>query len=131
MTPLHWAVQNEHEYCIKLLINYGAAVDVVSKFDKTPLSMAIEQDRMDLAQLLQLAMKVMTERAQNMELQRATLAATQSLTEELNVSESSSQDNNKGMHHFFVIILTSRVKLAIGNLKSCFRNLIKFLLNLG
>ncbi|XP_044742636.1 GA-binding protein subunit beta-1-like [Chrysoperla carnea] len=95
MTPLHWAVQNEHEYCIKLLINYGAAVDVVSKFDKTPLSMAIEQDRMDLAQLLQLAMKVMTERAQNMELQRATLAATQSLTEELNVSESSSQDNNK------------------------------------
>lgn len=87
MTPLHWAVQNEHIECIKILISYGATVDVVSKFDKTPISMAIEQERVDIVHLLQMAMKMMVERAQSMELQRATLAATQSLTQELEHNE--------------------------------------------
>ncbi|MCP6652074.1 ankyrin repeat domain-containing protein, partial [Klebsiella pneumoniae] len=86
MTPLHWAVQEEQKECVKLLLQYGASIDLLSKFDKTPISMAIEQERADLAQMMHLAQKLIAERLQNMELQQATLMATQSLTDQLGES---------------------------------------------
>lgn len=53
MTPLHWAVQNEHLDVVSLLLRHGGNPDVVNKFDKTPLDIAVDLNRMDILQELQ------------------------------------------------------------------------------
>lgn len=53
MTPLHWAVQNEHIEVVSTLLKHGANPLLVNKFDKTPLDIAIELNRMDILQTLQ------------------------------------------------------------------------------
>lgn len=53
MTPLHWAVQNEHLDVISLLLKHGANPDIVNKFEKTPADIAVDLNRMDILQQLQ------------------------------------------------------------------------------
>lgn len=53
MTPLHWAVEREHLTVMHILLDYGADTNATSKFDKTPISIALEHDRLDLVDILQ------------------------------------------------------------------------------
>lgn len=45
MTPLHWAVEKQHDAVVELLLRHGADPTLMSKFDKTPISIAIELNR--------------------------------------------------------------------------------------
>lgn len=53
MTPLHWAVEQEHPDVIALLLENGADPNALSKFQKTPVSLAYERGRTDFVNLLQ------------------------------------------------------------------------------
>lgn len=53
MTPLHWAVEREHIEVMHVLLEHGADANATSKFDKTPISLALEHDRLDLVDILQ------------------------------------------------------------------------------
>ena len=53
MTPLHWAVEQEHVEVINILLEYGADTNATSKFEKTPISIALEHNRLDLVDILQ------------------------------------------------------------------------------
>lgn len=53
MTPLHWAVECEHMDVMHILLDHGADTNATSKFDKTPISLALEHDRLDLVDILQ------------------------------------------------------------------------------
>lgn len=53
MTPLHWAVEREHTEVMHVLLEHGADANATSKFDKTPISLALEHDRLDLVDILQ------------------------------------------------------------------------------
>lgn len=52
MTPLHWAVEREHVKIIHTLLEHGADPLAISKFGKTPVSLALEHDRLDLVDIL-------------------------------------------------------------------------------
>lgn len=52
MTPLHWAAQNCHAEIAVLLIKYGAATELVNKFNLTPADIAQQMGRMDIAELI-------------------------------------------------------------------------------
>lgn len=68
MTPLHWAVQNGHADCVTLLLRAGAHSEAVNKFDKTPYDIALETNRLDILQLLQVVTKdpVVAEASENL-----------------------------------------------------------------
>lgn len=53
MTPLHWAVEQGHQDVIQLLLENGADPNALSKFQKTPVSLAYERGRIDFVSLLQ------------------------------------------------------------------------------
>jgi len=53
MTPLHWAVEREHVDVMHILLDHGADTNATSKFEKTPISLALEHDRLDLVDVLQ------------------------------------------------------------------------------
>jgi len=53
MTPLHWAVEREHMDVMHILLDHGADTNATSKFEKTPISLALEHDRLDLVDVLQ------------------------------------------------------------------------------
>lgn len=53
MTALHWSVQNEHLEVAVLLLRHGANPDVINKFDKSPVDIAVDLNRMDIVQQLQ------------------------------------------------------------------------------
>lgn len=53
MTPLHWAVEQEHKDVIHILLEHGADPNASSKFDKTPIGLAFEHNRLDLVAILQ------------------------------------------------------------------------------
>lgn len=53
MTPLHWAVEREHVDVMHILLDHGADANATSKFEKTPISLALEHDRLDLVDTLQ------------------------------------------------------------------------------
>lgn len=55
MTPLHWAAQNCHSEIAELLIKYGAATDLVNKFNLTPADIAQQMGRIDIAELIMAA----------------------------------------------------------------------------
>lgn len=42
MTPLHWSVERKFRKCVDLLLKHGADPSAKSKFDKTPLSIALQ-----------------------------------------------------------------------------------------
>lgn len=52
MTPLHWSVERKHRKIVDLLLAHGADPCIKSKFDKTPMSLAIETDQTDVFQEL-------------------------------------------------------------------------------
>lgn len=53
MTPLHWAVEREHVDVMHILLDHGADTNATSKFEKTPVSLALEHDRLDFVDILQ------------------------------------------------------------------------------
>lgn len=53
MTPLHWAVERKHVDVMHILLDHGADRTATSKFSKTPVSLALECDRLDLVDILQ------------------------------------------------------------------------------
>lgn len=57
MTPLHWAVQRGHAAAAQELLRHGADPAALSKFHKSPLSLAAELRRDDLLRLLEDAVR--------------------------------------------------------------------------
>lgn len=53
MTPLHWAVENQNVDVITTLLQAGADAYTLSKFDKTPVTMARDSGRHDIAELIE------------------------------------------------------------------------------
>lgn len=77
MTPLHWAVEREHVEVMNVLLEHGADANATSKFDKTPISLALEHDRLDLVDVLQqereiMGLNVHQNQASSAELEEAT-----------------------------------------------------------
>lgn len=58
MTPLHWAVQNCHVEVIEILLKNFAQTDVVNKFGLTPADIALQLQRLDLLELLNIPNRV-------------------------------------------------------------------------
>lgn len=52
MTPLHWAVEEDHPNLVKLLLKYGADPYIESKVGETPISIAQELKYMDLVRMM-------------------------------------------------------------------------------
>ncbi|XP_077600074.1 GA-binding protein subunit beta-2a isoform X2 [Stigmatopora nigra] len=57
MTALHWAAQHGHHGVVETLLKHGADVHSLSKFDKTPLDIAVDIQNADLMLLLQEGMQ--------------------------------------------------------------------------
>lgn len=55
MTALHWAVEKRHDKIVEMLLQHGSDPNAVSKFGKTPISIATEAGLMDLTRILLLA----------------------------------------------------------------------------
>jgi ankyrin repeat protein len=53
MTPLHWAVERGHYSVVVKLMEYGSNPNALSKFEKTPLIIALENGRQDIMDALQ------------------------------------------------------------------------------
>lgn len=53
MTPLHWAVERGHYSVVVKLMEYGSNPNALSKFEKTPLIIALENGRQDVMDALQ------------------------------------------------------------------------------
>lgn len=75
MTPLHWAVEQQHNQAMLVLLEHGADPNAVSKFNKTPIILALEHERLDLVEVLQQEREVQQNQLQSNEIE----AATQSL----------------------------------------------------
>lgn len=52
MTPLHWAVDNDHPNLVKLLLKYGANPHAISGHDETPISIALNLGFDNIFQIL-------------------------------------------------------------------------------
>lgn len=52
MTPLHWSVERKHNKIVDLLLKHGADPAIKSKFDKTPITIAVETAQNDVFQEL-------------------------------------------------------------------------------
>lgn len=52
MTPLHWAVQKQFRSLVTLLLKHGADPTFSSKFEKTPILLAMESKQEDVFQEL-------------------------------------------------------------------------------
>lgn len=50
MTPLHWAVEKRYPKLVTLLLEHGADPKAMSKFKKTPISMAAEKSQPEMYQ---------------------------------------------------------------------------------
>lgn len=55
MTALHWAIEKGHKAIVRLLLKHGADVSIVSKFDRTPITIAALTGQVDLIQELDAA----------------------------------------------------------------------------
>lgn len=55
MTALHWAVEKRHDKIVERLLQHGADPNAVSKFGKSPISIATEAGQVDLVRILLLA----------------------------------------------------------------------------
>lgn len=65
MTPLHWAVEREHAEVMHVLLEHGADANATSKFDKTPISLALEHNRLDLVDVLQQEREILGDNTQH------------------------------------------------------------------
>lgn len=91
MTPLHWAVQKRHKNIVEILLKYNANPNSVSKFGKTPITIAHETGQLDVVKMLE---DFVHYRAENpTQTQEATdnllfeMQQTASTTAEINVSQ--------------------------------------------
>lgn len=57
MTPLHWAVQKGHSEVAQVLIRHGAATNIQNKFELTPLDIAQQNNRDDIAAIVNMAVR--------------------------------------------------------------------------
>ncbi|XP_065093761.1 uncharacterized protein Atac3 [Ochlerotatus camptorhynchus] len=55
MTALHWAVEKRHDKIVEMLLQHGSDPNAVSKFGKSPISIATEAGLVDLVRILLLA----------------------------------------------------------------------------
>ncbi|XP_074661480.1 uncharacterized protein LOC141914106 [Tubulanus polymorphus] len=53
MSPLHWAVERGHDDCVKVLVNHGADQTIEDKFDRNAYQIAINNQRIDIAESLE------------------------------------------------------------------------------
>lgn len=60
MTPLHWAIECEHGEVMHVLLDHGADPNALSKFDKTPITLAFEHHRLDLVDIMQQERQIIT-----------------------------------------------------------------------
>lgn len=65
MTPLHWAAQNGHIDIAEVLLRHGANSDLLNKFDKSPGNIAIEINRLDILQSIQMVVRDPIDIAEN------------------------------------------------------------------
>lgn len=52
MSALHWACENDHPECVKLLLKAGANVGLVNKFGKTALTLALRKNQFEICAML-------------------------------------------------------------------------------
>ena len=57
MTPLHWAVQKGHSEVAQILIRHGAITNIQNKFELTPLDIAQQSNRDDIADIVNMAIR--------------------------------------------------------------------------
>lgn len=57
MTPLHWAVENRHPKIVEMLLECNADPTVVSKFCKTPLTIAYETEQFEVIKKIEMAIQ--------------------------------------------------------------------------
>lgn len=57
MTPLHWAAERGHTEVVEILLKHGADPYAISKFNKTPHSLACEKKHHDILKLIDDTMK--------------------------------------------------------------------------
>lgn len=50
---MHWAVERKCSRVMQVLLDHGADPNAMSKFDKSPITLALEHNRADLLKLLQ------------------------------------------------------------------------------
>lgn len=50
-TPLHWAARRGYDKVVEMLVDFGAEVQVVDSFGKSPVEMALEQEYRDIAKV--------------------------------------------------------------------------------
>ncbi|XP_055532602.1 GA-binding protein subunit beta-2 isoform X2 [Wyeomyia smithii] len=55
MSALHWAVEKRHDKIVEMLLQHGADPNALSKFGKSPISIATETGQLDLVRILLLA----------------------------------------------------------------------------
>jgi ankyrin repeat protein len=55
MTPLHWAVERQFIKVVELLLRNGADPHAISKFHKTPYSLAQAHNNVEILKLLSIA----------------------------------------------------------------------------
>lgn len=92
MTPLHWAVEQEHTDVINIILDYGADPNLVSKFNKTALNLAMEHDRMDIVDLLRQEREIIRP-SKNRKVEN------ESATQNLLISEGENQRINLNRQH--------------------------------
>ncbi|XP_058062794.1 ankyrin repeat and KH domain-containing protein mask-like [Anopheles bellator] len=72
MTALHWAVNQKHSKIVEMLLQNGADPNVVSKFDKTPIQLALESGQGELWQVMLLANQMRAASNEQVGVQEAT-----------------------------------------------------------
>ncbi|XP_052873704.1 ankyrin repeat and KH domain-containing protein mask [Anopheles cruzii] len=72
MTALHWAVNQKHSKIVEMLLQNGADPNVVSKFDKTPIQLALESGQGELWQVMLLANQMRAASSEQVGVQDAT-----------------------------------------------------------
>lgn len=60
MTPLHWAIEKRFKPIVRLLLQHNADVTIVSKFGRSPMSLAVLTEQADILEDLQLAREKQT-----------------------------------------------------------------------
>lgn len=72
MTALHWAVEKRHDKIVERLLQHGADPNAVSKFGKSPISIATEAGQVDLVRILLLANQMRAASQEQVGVQEAT-----------------------------------------------------------
>ncbi|XP_037934907.1 probable serine/threonine-protein kinase tsuA isoform X2 [Teleopsis dalmanni] len=80
MTPLHWAVEKRFKSIVTLLLKYDADVTPMSKFGRTPVSLAVLTEQLDLIEELEAARQIQLTKKLSEAHERETSNAVNSIT---------------------------------------------------